>query len=117
MGSVKNVLVVGGGIGGQSAAIGFAKSGVAVEIIEILEIYNVYGVGIIQQGNALRALDQLGIADEAMRRGSPYHRSSYSPQVVTTSPKQAHPQWGNSQVTTAFPEKPCMKSCMRRRKN
>ena len=72
MGSVKNVLVVGGGIGGQSAAIGFAKSGVAVEIIEILEIYNVYGVGIIQQGNALRALDQLGIADEAMRRGSPY---------------------------------------------
>jgi len=43
-----------------------------VEIVEILEEYNVYGVGIIQQNNALRALDKIGIADEAMRRGSPY---------------------------------------------
>ena len=28
--------------------------------------------GIIQQANALRALDALGVADETMRRGSPY---------------------------------------------
>ncbi len=34
--------------------------------------FNVYGVGIIQQANALRALDAIGVADEAMRRGSPY---------------------------------------------
>jgi len=72
MSAVKKVLVVGGGIGGQSAAIAFAKAGVEVEIVEILEEYNVYGVGIIQQNNALRALDKIGIADEAMRRGSPY---------------------------------------------
>lgn len=72
MANIKNVLVVGGGIGGQSAAIGFSKAGVKVEIVEILPEFNVYGVGIIQQGNALKALDKLGIADEAMRRGSPY---------------------------------------------
>ncbi len=72
MSAVKKVLVVGGGIGGQSAAIAFAKAGIVVEIVEILDEYNVYGVGIIQQNNALKALDSIGIADEAMHRGSPY---------------------------------------------
>ena len=72
MAAVKKVLVVGGGIGGQSAAIAFAKAGIEVEIVEILEAFNVYGVGIIQQVNALKALDRIGIADESMRRGYPY---------------------------------------------
>lgn len=72
MSAVKKVLVVGGGIGGQSVAIALAKNGVEVEIVELLDAYNVYGVGIIQQLNALKALDKLGIADEAMRRGFPY---------------------------------------------
>ncbi|MDQ3842416.1 MAG: FAD-dependent monooxygenase [Bacteroidota bacterium] len=49
-----------------------AKIGCSVEIAELQKEYNVYGVGIIQPANALRALDALGLADEAMRRGSPY---------------------------------------------
>lgn len=69
---VTKVLIVGGGIGGQSAAIAFAKRGVNVEIVEIQPAFNVYGVGIIQQANALKALDKIGIADEAMKRGLPY---------------------------------------------
>jgi 2-polyprenyl-6-methoxyphenol hydroxylase-like FAD-dependent oxidoreductase len=69
---VNKVLIIGAGIGGQSAAIGLAKAGVKVEIAEIHSAFNVYGVGIIQQANALIALDALGIAQEAMRRGSPY---------------------------------------------
>jgi 2-polyprenyl-6-methoxyphenol hydroxylase-like FAD-dependent oxidoreductase len=68
----KKVLVVGGGIGGQSVAIAFRQAGVEVEIAEIQAEYNVYGVGIIQQANAIRALDAIGVADEAMRRGHPY---------------------------------------------
>lgn len=66
------VLVVGAGIGGQSVAIGLKKAGFDVDIIELHKEFNVYGVGIIQQANALRALDAIGVADEAMRRGSPY---------------------------------------------
>jgi 2-polyprenyl-6-methoxyphenol hydroxylase-like FAD-dependent oxidoreductase len=69
---MKKILVVGGGIGGQSAAIGFAKAGFEVEIVELQQKFDVYGVGIIQQQNALRALAALGVADEAMRRGFPY---------------------------------------------
>ncbi|WP_304236872.1 FAD-dependent monooxygenase [Jiulongibacter sediminis] len=72
MNAVKKVLVVGGGIGGQSVAIGLRRAGIDVEIAEILPEFNVYGVGIIQQQNALRALDDLGIGEEALRRGSPY---------------------------------------------
>ena len=69
---IKKVLIVGGGIGGLSAGIGLRKAGITVTIAELQPQYNVYGVGIIQQANALRALDALGVADEAMRRGSPY---------------------------------------------
>ncbi|MFN8355058.1 MAG: FAD-dependent monooxygenase [Spirosomataceae bacterium] len=68
----KKILVVGAGIGGQSVAIGLKKAGFEVDVVEIHKEFNVYGVGIIQQANALRALDAIGVADEAMRRGSPY---------------------------------------------
>jgi 2-polyprenyl-6-methoxyphenol hydroxylase-like FAD-dependent oxidoreductase len=69
---MKKILIVGGGLGGLSAGIAFKKAGFEVEIVEINSEFNVYGVGIIQQANALRALDTLGVADEAMLRGSPY---------------------------------------------
>lgn len=72
MSSIKKVLIVGGGLGGLSAGIALRRAGIDAEIVEIHKEFNVYGVGIIQQANALRALDALGVADEAMRRGSPY---------------------------------------------
>lgn len=65
-------MVVGAGIGGQSVAIGLKKAGFEIDVVEIHKEFNVYGVGIIQQANALRALDAIGVADEVMRRGSPY---------------------------------------------
>jgi len=72
MSAVKKVIIVGGGIGGQATAIALAQKGVTVEIAERLDAYNVYGVGIIQQVNALRALDQIGLADDTMKNGFPY---------------------------------------------
>lgn len=72
MPAAKQVLIVGGGIGGLSLGIGLRKQGIEAEIVEIQQDYKIYGAGIIQQANALRALDALGVADEAMRRGSPY---------------------------------------------
>lgn len=72
MSSINKVLIVGGGIGGLSLGIALRRAGIDAEIVELQKEFNVYGVGIIQQANALRALDALGVADEAMRRGSPY---------------------------------------------
>ncbi len=72
MSSIKKVLIIGGGLGGMSLGIALRRGGMDAEIVELQPEFNVYGVGIIQQANALRALDALGVADEAMRRGSPY---------------------------------------------
>lgn len=71
MTQVQRILVVGGGIGGLSAAIGLQRAGFAVDIVEKNPAWDVYGVGIIQPGNALRALDELGLAQEAVAQGHP----------------------------------------------
>ena len=63
------VLVVGGGIGGLSAAIALRQREVDVDIVEINPRWDVYGVGIIQPGNAIRALDALGLAEQAVAQG------------------------------------------------
>ena len=72
MSSVKKVLIVGAGIGGLSLSIGLRRAGIEAEIVELQNEFNVYGVGIIQLGNAIRALDAIGVAEETVKRGSPY---------------------------------------------
>lgn len=69
--SVRRVLVVGGGIGGLSAAVALRRVGVEVDLIEKDAEWSVYGVGIIQPGNALRALDRLGLAEDCVVQGHP----------------------------------------------
>jgi 2-polyprenyl-6-methoxyphenol hydroxylase-like FAD-dependent oxidoreductase len=57
---IEKVLIVGGGLGGLSLGIALCRAGIAAEIVELQKEYNVYGVGIIQLGNAIRALDAIG---------------------------------------------------------
>ena len=56
MAAVKKILIIGGGIAGLCTAIGLKDSGIELEIVELNPKHDVYGVGIIQQANALRAL-------------------------------------------------------------
>jgi 2-polyprenyl-6-methoxyphenol hydroxylase-like FAD-dependent oxidoreductase len=56
-----DILVIGGGIGGLTAAIALRAAGHRVTVIERDPEWSVYGVGIIQQGNVLRAMRQLGL--------------------------------------------------------
>lgn len=64
-----NILVVGGGIGGLTAAIALGRDGHRVTVIEKDPTWTVYGVGIIQQANVIRAAKQLGILDDYVSAG------------------------------------------------
>jgi len=69
MSAAQRVLVVGGGIGGLSSTIALRHAGFEVEVVERNPAWDVYGVGILQPGNALRALHRLGLAEEAVAHG------------------------------------------------
>jgi len=62
-------LVVGGGIGGLTAAIALRQRGHAVTVIEKDPTWSVYGVGIIQQANVVRAMSSLGLLDQYLEAG------------------------------------------------
>jgi 2-polyprenyl-6-methoxyphenol hydroxylase-like FAD-dependent oxidoreductase len=69
---VRSVLIVGGGIAGLVAAAMLRDRGVAVDLVELNEAWSAYGVGIIQQGNVVRAMAQAGLLDRYMRAGFPF---------------------------------------------
>ncbi|EMB6252937.1 FAD-dependent monooxygenase [Serratia sp. PF2-63] len=68
-GKVTRVLVIGGGIGGLTAAIALHRQGINVEVIEKNPAWSVYGVGIIQPSNVLRALRALDLGDACLKQG------------------------------------------------
>ena len=69
MNPFKRVLIVGGGIGGLTLAVALARQGLEAEVIELKPEAGVLGVGIIQPGNALRALHDLGLLDQCLAEG------------------------------------------------
>jgi 2-polyprenyl-6-methoxyphenol hydroxylase-like FAD-dependent oxidoreductase len=74
MGHVGRVLVVGGGIGGLTAATAFAQRGVEVVLIERRAGFDVPGVGLGQPANALRIYAALGVLPEILASGFSYDR-------------------------------------------
>ncbi|TPG49350.1 FAD-dependent oxidoreductase [Sphingomonas glacialis] len=67
--SIEKALVIGGGIGGLTAAIALRGKGIAVDVIERDPTWSVYGVGIIQQGNVIRAMSELGLIEDYLGAG------------------------------------------------
>jgi 2-polyprenyl-6-methoxyphenol hydroxylase-like FAD-dependent oxidoreductase len=63
------ILVIGGGIGGLTAAIALRRQNFEVTVIERDPDWAVYGVGIIQQSNVVRAMAQLGLLDDYLSAG------------------------------------------------
>jgi 2-polyprenyl-6-methoxyphenol hydroxylase-like FAD-dependent oxidoreductase len=74
MSDIRRVLVVGGGVGGLTAATAFAQRGVEVVLIERRPDFDVPGVGLGQPANALRVYDALGILPEILNIGFCYDR-------------------------------------------
>ena len=74
MGDIRRVLVVGGGVGGLTAAATLARRGVEVVLIERRPTFDIPGVGLGQPANALRVYDSLGLLDEILSTGFSYDR-------------------------------------------
>jgi 2-polyprenyl-6-methoxyphenol hydroxylase-like FAD-dependent oxidoreductase len=72
MSAISNALVIGGGVGGLTAAIALCQQGISVELIEIKPDLGVYGVGIIQPNNTLRALDRIALAGKCVQLGAAF---------------------------------------------
>jgi 2-polyprenyl-6-methoxyphenol hydroxylase-like FAD-dependent oxidoreductase len=64
-----NILIIGAGIGGLTAAIALGRRGFRVDMIERDPNWSVYGVGIIQQSNVIRAMHALGILQDYLDAG------------------------------------------------
>mgnify|MGYP000662135421 CR=1 FL=1 len=67
--SVKNVLVVGGGITGTVAAVALAQRGVKVTLVERSPEWYGVGHGITLQGNALRVFNEIGAFKKMAEHG------------------------------------------------
>ena len=72
MPAVRNVLVIGGGVGGLTATTALRRQGIEVDLVEKNPDHSVYGVGIIQPNNTLRALDSIGLAQACVARGGAF---------------------------------------------
>lgn len=67
----KRALVVGGGIGGLSAALALRQAGMDVQVFEAAREMRALGAGITLWSNAVSALEQLGLADALQAIGMP----------------------------------------------
>jgi 2-heptyl-3-hydroxy-4(1H)-quinolone synthase len=66
------VVIVGGGIGGLSAARELALRGIRPKVLERAPKLNPVGAGIIMNPNAMRVLERNGLADKVRRDSWPY---------------------------------------------
>jgi 2-polyprenyl-6-methoxyphenol hydroxylase-like FAD-dependent oxidoreductase len=64
-----DVIVVGGGIGGLSAAYALARKGLRVRVLERAREFGEVGAGIQIAPNCTRILDEYGMLDEAKQHG------------------------------------------------
>jgi 2-polyprenyl-6-methoxyphenol hydroxylase-like FAD-dependent oxidoreductase len=80
MDKIRRILVVGGGVGGLTAATAFAQRGVEAVLIERRPAFDVPGVGLGQPANALRVYDAIGVLPQILASGFSYdHMSIFDP--------------------------------------
>src|SRR5438094_6784134 len=72
MEKIRRILVVGGGVGGLTAATAFAQRGVEAVLIERRAAFDAPGVGLGQPANALRVYDAIGVLPEILSSGFSY---------------------------------------------
>ncbi|MFB7950313.1 FAD-dependent oxidoreductase [Kitasatospora phosalacinea] len=67
--SIRSVLVIGGGTAGNGLTVLLRRAGIDVDLVEAKPDWNVSGSGITLQGNALRALREIGVWPQVSESG------------------------------------------------
>jgi 2-polyprenyl-6-methoxyphenol hydroxylase-like FAD-dependent oxidoreductase len=67
---MNDTIIIGGGIGGLTAAIALQRRGIAAHVYEAAPDLRAVGAGISLPVNALQVLDRLGLADTVRRAGT-----------------------------------------------
>jgi 2-polyprenyl-6-methoxyphenol hydroxylase-like FAD-dependent oxidoreductase len=102
------VVIAGGGIGGLTLGHGLARAGVEVRIIEAAGRGDRLGTGITLLGNALRALDRIGLATPILAAG-------YGWDVVSTRDADGNILHEQTVPRTYKPDAPAAVGIMRTR--
>jgi 2-polyprenyl-6-methoxyphenol hydroxylase-like FAD-dependent oxidoreductase len=72
MHKVRDILIIGGGITGLTAAASLGRKGFKVDVIEVRSrLEDQGGIGLSIMGNATKALDTIGVAQKCVRAGMP----------------------------------------------
>lgn len=103
----KNMVIVGGGIGGMATALACARAGWAVDLLEQAPAFGEVGAGIQLGPNVVRVLQDLGVG-EALRRVCAFPsqlqaRNAVSTEVLGVLPlgQAAEQRYGAPYVTIA----------------
>ena len=113
MSAAARVLIVGGGIGGLSSAIALAAAASRSRSSSRTPSGTCTGSGIIQPGNAMRALHQLGArSTRRMEAGFAMDGDRFFLADGHTADRQRIPGWSapNTPGSTASPDPGCMRS-------
>jgi 2-polyprenyl-6-methoxyphenol hydroxylase-like FAD-dependent oxidoreductase len=90
-----DVVIVGGGIGGMTAALLFADIGAQVTLLERVDVPAAVGAGILLQPNGLAVLTALGLGGALAEAGHRPHRSSLRTAAGATIADLSPPDTGH----------------------
>ena len=71
----KAAMIIGGGLGGLSAAIALQQLGWNVTVYEKAKELKELGAGIVLSANAIKVLEKLGVAEQVHKAGSPVKKA------------------------------------------